>query len=242
MRSARFLSLSTPGLSLPPAVDLRPKCLPPRNQGLEGSCSGFATAALREALHCLASGEFLPEPLSPAYLYARTRMVEGTFPSDVGATIADEMATLHNYGVCPESVMPYLADPASAPTPTCDVAAVQYRLGPVGPARVGLPGFVSIEAVKYALGSARVPVVFGMLVQESFETTGPDGLVPLPGPQASDKLLGGHAMLCVGYDDTQQRLIVRNSWGQSWGLGGHCFIPYSMVPAWFEAWTASPIL
>lgn len=239
LTASPHLALAAVPGTLPDAVDLRPKCLPPRDQGAEGCCSGFATAALREALHCIAAGSFLLEPLSPAYLYGRTRMAEGTFPQDAGATVADEMTTLQTYGACPESLMPYAANPAAAPTPLCDVAAVPYRLVGGGPVRVGIPGLVSIDAVKYALGIVGTPVVFGMPVCASFETTGSDGKVPLPGPANADPLLGGHAMLCVGYDDAQQRIIVRNSWGAGWGLGGHCLMPYAMVASWFEAWTAA---
>ena len=235
--SAPRLGADAPS-TLPSSVDWRAKCLPPRDQGQEGCCSGFSTAALREALHCMATNSFLNEPLSPAYLYARTRMAEHTFPGDAGATIADEMATLHDYGVCPESSLPYSGDASEAPTPQSDVAAVPFRLGPTGPIRVGWGSTISIEALKYALTTA--PVVFGMPVHESFETTGPDGLVPLPGPNNTDPVLGGHAMLAVGYDNSQSRLIVRNSWG-NWGSGGYCFMPMAMISSWFEAWTASPV-
>ncbi len=237
LKTARSLAV-TPGTVLPSLVDQRPVCLPIRNQLQEGCCSGFATGALRESLHCLAAGALLGEPLSPAYLYARTRMLEGTFPNDVGATLADEMTTLVNYGVCPESVLPYSGNAAEGPTPAADVAAVPFRIAAA--VRVGFGSMNSIDAVRYALAVAGTPVVFGMAISASFETTGSDGLVPLPGPAEVDKPLGGHAMLCVGYDDTKQRLIVRNSWGESFGDKGYFYIPYALVPTFYEAWTASP--
>jgi C1A family cysteine protease len=39
----------------------------------------------------------------------------------------------------------------------------------------------------------------------------------------------GHAVLMVGYDDATQRVIVRNSWGASWGQGGYFTMPYQYV-------------
>jgi len=36
-------------------------------------------------------------------------------------------------------------------------------------------------------------------------------------------------MLCVGYSDTDQVFIVRNSWGASWGHNGYCYIPYEYM-------------
>jgi C1A family cysteine protease len=41
--------------------------------------------------------------------------------------------------------------------------------------------------------------------------------------------LGGHALLVVGYDDATQCFTVRNSWGDSWGDKGYCYIPYKYL-------------
>ncbi len=73
------------------------------------------------------------------------------------------------------------------------------------------------------------PIVFGFTVYESFESdaVAKTGQVPLPKP--SEKVLGGHAVLAVGYDETQQRFIVRNSWGKNWGLQGYFTMPYSYL-------------
>ena len=73
------------------------------------------------------------------------------------------------------------------------------------------------------------PFVFGFSVYESFEgdEVAKTGNAPMPNPQ--EKLLGGHAVLAVGYDDSQSRFIVRNSWGESWGMKGHFTIPYSYL-------------
>lgn len=42
--------------------------------------------------------------------------------------------------------------------------------------------------------------------------------------------LGGHVVLLVGYDDTQQCFTVKNSWGTGWGESGYFQIGYSQVP------------
>lgn len=222
--------------SLPPAVDLRPFMLPPRDQGGEGCCSGFSTAALREGLRSIAlKTTAQTQQLSPAYLYARTRMAEGTFPQDAGATIADEMTTLENYGACPESVLPYSGNASEGPTPAADVQAVPFRCGT--PQLLNRGGQVAAIDVQASLASNQ-PVVFGMQLQQSFESTGADGIVPTPGPTSTDPVLGGHAMLCVGYDQATQRFTIRNSWSASWGAAGYCYMPFGMLVAWFEAWTA----
>jgi len=214
---------------LPPSVDLRPKFLLPRDQGQEGCCSGFSTAALREYVASLA-----PNPpsgyLSPAYLYARTRMTEGTFPTDAGATIIDEVTTLQNYGVCPEVDLPYTGNASEAPTPQDDVQAVPFRSG--APQRV--LSNLGAYFVQAALAAAN-PVVFGMPVTDSFEATGSDGIVP----SVSGQMLGGHALLAVGYMQIAGALyiIVRNSWSTAWGDNGYCYLPADQVASWLEAWT-----
>lgn len=77
--------------------------------------------------------------------------------------------------------------------------------------------------------AAGVPFVFGFSVYDSFEgqEVARTGVVPLP-PRA-EHLLGGHAVLAVGYDDESQRFIVRNSWGTGWGMDGYCTMPYGYL-------------
>jgi hypothetical protein len=74
-----------------------------------------------------------------------------------------------------------------------------------------------------------MPVVCGLDAHESFysDAVAKTGDVPLPAP--GDALVGGHAMLIVGYDDNRQAFLVRNSWGAAWGEQGYCRIPYAAV-------------
>jgi hypothetical protein len=66
-------------------------------------------------------------------------------------------------------------------------------------------------------------------VYESFVGDGVarTGIVPMPA--SKEKVLGGHAVLAVGYDDSSQRFTVRNSWGPGWGMGGYCTMPYAYL-------------
>ena len=56
------------------------------------------------------------------------------------------------------------------------------------------------------------PFVFGFTVYESFESAevGRTGVLKMPKPK--EGVVGGDAVLAVGYDDQSQRFIVRNSW------------------------------
>jgi C1A family cysteine protease len=48
-------------------------------------------------------------------------------------------------------------------------------------------------------------------------------------PQTNEQMLGGHAVLAVGYDDAKQRFTVQNSWGTSWGDKGFFYMPYEYL-------------
>ena len=48
-------------------------------------------------------------------------------------------------------------------------------------------------------------------------------------PSKNEKMLGGHAVLAVGYDDSKQVFIVRNSWGKEWGDNGYFYMPYAFI-------------
>jgi C1A family cysteine protease len=73
------------------------------------------------------------------------------------------------------------------------------------------------------------PFVFGFSVYESFEsaTVARTGKVPMPKPR--EALLGGHAVLTVGYDDVEERFLMRNSWGASWGMAGYFTMPFDYL-------------
>jgi C1A family cysteine protease len=73
------------------------------------------------------------------------------------------------------------------------------------------------------------PVVFGFSVYESFESAAVAKTGTMPMPKPSEKQLGGHAVLAVGYDDAQERVIIRNSWGTGWGKKGCFTMPYAYI-------------
>jgi C1A family cysteine protease len=51
----------------------------------------------------------------------------------------------------------------------------------------------------------------------------------MPYPGAKEKILGGHAVCLVGYDDRRQVFIAKNSWGVRWGDRGYFYMPYRVI-------------
>jgi C1A family cysteine protease len=78
--------------------------------------------------------------------------------------------------------------------------------------------------------AAGFPFVVGFAVYESFESNAVEktGTVPMPDVN-NEELLGGHAVLCVGYDNSTSRYILRNSWGPNWGNKGYFTLPYAYL-------------
>jgi len=204
---------------LPDKVDLRNQCSTVVDQGQQGSCTDNAiVSGLREYLE-IKSGATLVR-LSRAFLYYEEREKEGTVDQDAGAMPVDGMDTLKNIGVCPESEMPYSDnDFTTAPTNQDIIDAIPYKIAEYR-------AVSSTALMKAALAEGN-PVVLGFLVYSSFESddVAKTGIIPIPDVN-NEELLGGHAVLAVGYDDAKEWVIIRNSWGGDWGDKGYCYMPY----------------
>jgi C1A family cysteine protease len=93
---------------------------------------------------------------------------------------------------------------------------------------------ININKNVYALFEGDNPYLLNIdfeniLVYSSYESyqVSINGIVPMPKP--NDQLLGGHAIVCVGYNDTKKLWIMRNSWGSSWGDKGYFYLPYNYL-------------
>jgi C1A family cysteine protease len=52
--------------------------------------------------------------------------------------------------------------------------------------------------------------------------------MPIPKPD-KEKLLGGHAVLAVGYSNKRSCFLIRNSWGDGYGMNGYFLMPYDFI-------------
>ena len=148
-------------------------------------------------------------------------MLEGTINYDAGAYIRDGIKVTYTKGAPLESLWPYnIRKWATKPTTAAYTDALKRKV-------TGYQRCVNFTAVKNALALGN-PVVIGFDVYESFETIGSNGIMTYPN-LASEQLLGGHAVLLVGYNDDTQRFIARNSWGTSWGDKGYFYMPYAVI-------------
>jgi hypothetical protein len=74
------------------------------------------------------------------------------------------------------------------------------------------------------------PVTIGFNVYSSFTSSAVarTGMMPYPNTR-TERLLGGHAVLLVGYNKSKNMFIVRNSWGKYWGQGGYFYMPFQVI-------------
>jgi C1A family cysteine protease len=208
--------------TIPDRANLQEGFPKPYDQGELGSCTGNAIAGAYEFdVRRQGMPDFMPSRL---FVYYNERVIEGTVNEDSGAEIRDGIKTIAQTGVCLEKTWPYVISKFTkkpvkkAYTEATKHTAVTYK-------RIAQ----SLNALKTVLGIDKLPVVFGFSVYESFESdeVAKTGIVPMP--DKSEQLLGGHAVVLCGYDDTTKRFLVRNSWGENWGQAGYFTLPYEYV-------------
>lgn len=206
---------------LPPKFDLRDNLMNVLDQGELGSCTANAFAG---SISFLEKKQFNVD-FSPSrlFIYYNERDIEGTITEDSGASLRDGVTALMKYGVCTETKWPYVISKfTNKPTSDCYDEGIKYKLDSA------LKIYQSLKQLKLSLTSG-FPFVFGLMIYESFESDEVSKTGKVPMPQANEEVLGGHALLCVGYDDSINSFIIRNSWGSGWGDKGFCYIPYSYM-------------
>lgn len=207
--------------ALPPRVDLIPKCPPVYAQGWTNSCTGNAVAG---AVHFDKMLQGLP-PIQPSrlFLYYNGRYLEGFTAVDRGAAIRDVIKGAAKWGYPAETSWPFVEQFITERPPKPVYAEALPH---------AVKRYLSVPQTAYSIKNALaggLPVICGVSIYPSFETDAVlrSGVVPMP--RQGERLLGGHAILLVGYDDKLKRYLWRNSWGDNYGVGGYGTIPYAYI-------------
>jgi len=190
------------------------------DQGQLGSCTGNSSTSAAEIV------TKVPYQLSRLMAYYEGRKIEGTIKQDSGCEIRDVIKGIQTVGICNEDLYPYnISKFTKAPSAKAKKDAKKLL-----PLIKSYERLSTLDDVKTAL-AAGLPVVFGFSVPEFFEgdDVAKHGFVRMP--TRADKMIGGHAVVAVGYDDTAPTpfVWVRNSWGPDWGIQGY----FQMDQKWF---------
>ena len=220
--------------SLPERVDLRAGLPPVGDQGMQNSCVAWAVGyyykSFQEAREQQWSLDVPEHQFSPAYIYSQRP--NASCSQDRGMTIAAAMSIVQR-GAAPLSAMPYdRYNTCAKPDAATLSAAAEYRAASYAMLFQGI-GQANLNQIKAHLAGGD-PVVLAIPVYSNFKAAAP-GRSIIGVPPAGSSMLGGHAVLIVGYDS--DGFLIVNSQGTRWGEGGFAHLTYDFVQqyAW-EAW------
>jgi len=159
------------------------------------------------------------------HYYCGRAIEGGSSLDDSGLDIRQAAKIIQKYGACNETTWPYdVSKFNQLPTLNVFKSSLYFRKYTYS--------FVDqkLDRLIFVLHNQKKPILFGIYVYDSFLTdkVASSGIVPMPNLD-TEKLLGGHCIVMIGFDNTKSQFICVNSWGSSWGSNGFFYLPYDYV-------------
>jgi len=221
-RDISFSAIFRVPKKIPSRIDLREDCPAVEQQGNLGSCTAQALVGALEFLELRELPSGSPEKfrdLSRLFVYYNERAAMGTTTEDSGAMLSTGIKTLKKLGVCREKIWPYkISRFTEKPPADCYSEAENHQV-------TAYQRIHTLREMKACLAMG-LPFVFGFAVYEHVmsEQVRKSGIIRLP--RRNERMIGGHAVMAIGYDDAKKILLFRNSWGYEWGKSGYGSLPY----------------
>ncbi len=237
--AAPMVKIQAAPTDLPAALDWRDSGVitPPKNQETCGGCWAFAAIACMEAM-CILRGAEADLDLSEQYVISCDRepwligTQQVTNDGCCGGTVA-VFEFLEQRGSVLEGDFLFANGDHDGPGDCLPGSQWNVVSCPSpGPPQSGwhvsgwslLSPYIATESeLKSALQNGPVWCAY-YVYQDFYPTYWHSGQVDVPYTHTSGGLVGGHAVLVIGYDDDQQAWIVKNSWGSSGPFGDGTFL------------------
>lgn len=194
---------------------------PVEDQGNLGSCTGNSSTSMLE----IKLG--MTQALSRLMAYYNARVIDGSVASDDGAQIRSVIKGLTKVGTSSEPVWPYDVKKFAVKPSTAAFNQAKGLLDEIAKRKLGYYRVLTLDDLLNSLANGNT-VTFGFSVPASFENLPASGVLALP--KKNEAILGGHAVVAVGFDSNKKFVWVRNSWGSNWGINGYFKMPF----AWFN--------
>lgn len=211
-----------PYKNLPQSVDLSAELPHPGDQGEQNSCTGWAVAYAVKSFqeHRELGWAFNEKHLfSPTFLYNQLNHGE-----DRGAVLDDVIKLLIYEGAVPLSLMPYHDDDYTT-QPDEEIKEVAQGFRSLSHRRINEQ---DVNQLKSFLAAGE-PIVLSVYMYENFSRRNMAKSGNIYSEAVGD-MVGGHAIVTVGYNDDKHAIKVLNSWGKRWGENGYGWIDYDFVP------------
>ena len=188
-----------------------------RDQGERPTCLAFAASDVHAALR---AGW---EPLSCEYAFYQAQRRSNRSP-EVGARLSDMLDALRDNGQPQEEGWPYLAATPPDDTnwrPPKEVGEIYRRHGVIKPE--------SVDEILQWLDQGK-PIMVLLTLSNSFYSPPESGVIqPKPGEQPV--LAMRHAVVAIGHGviGGERAILIRNSWGEDWGVGGYAWLTQSFL-------------
>lgn len=202
-------------------VSLRKHVMNVFDQKSTNSCVAQSLAGAIGILETRVNWRYMPP--SRLFLYYNARAFHGGQKSDSGTYLRTAVKGLCKFGVPDEKWWEFSSIPFKVNRrPGWNPYMMAFSRSGGEYFWVLDTGSARVLAIKAAL-NAGYPVSFGTMVDSLFPKS--DGLEPIDPPGNFSDVIGGHAMIIIGYEESSDGLKfeILNSWGDDWGDNGYAW-------------------
>ena len=201
-----------------------------KNQGTTSSCVAFSIIAAYETARLLSNRDESAIDGSERFLYYYARVQSNLQNVDAGAHLRDGLNAARQNGIALEQYC--IFNPAEINDKPSLLAQATAKF-------LRIKEFYrcwSFDEIKKALNSY-LPVVTAIQVREDFFNYKKE-------IYKSTKQFTGllHAVTIIGFDDSKNVLLIKNSWSELWGIEGYAWYDYDQFKKdSIEAWAVKVI-